>query len=352
MDFNEKQMRRSGGTGGYLLWCENAIGVKEDLNSEPGKKALGFDTDELADMLFVQIKRSPGNDASCLNLNHITAPPLLGVDPESFISGNSFTFSKALKSASIKNDWEFLDLPAQNNTIYGIADQTVLEWGLKIKIGDTLALRAENGQPLKIIIAGGLQSSVFQGNVLIGMKHFTRYFPSVSGSQILLIDGNRALTDTYKSSLSDRLGNYGVSIEKTSDRLVSFYQVTNTYLSVFGVFGAMGMIIGIAGLGFILLRNYNQRKHEFALMLATGFNVKLIRGMILSEQLLILFAGVTTGIVSAIAATLPSIKNSPDLPWLFLSLMIICMVITGFLALVLSVRSVTKNALIACLKKE
>ena len=102
MDFNEKQMRRSGGTGGYLLWCENAIGVKEDLNSKAGKKTLGLDTDELADMHFVQIKRSPGNDASCLNLNHITAPPLLGIDPESFISGNSFTFSKALKSRSIK----------------------------------------------------------------------------------------------------------------------------------------------------------------------------------------------------------------------------------------------------------
>ena len=87
-------------------------------------------------------------------------------------------------------------------------------------------------------------------------------------------------------------------------------------------------------------------------MLATGFNIKMIRGMILSEQLLILFAGVSTGIVSAIAATLPSVKNSPDLPWLFLSLMIICMVITGFLALALSVRSVTKNALIVCLKKE
>ena len=119
--------------------------------------------------------------------------------------------------------------------------------------------------------------------------------------------------------------------------------MTNTYLSVFGVFGAMGMIIGIAGLGFVLLRNYNQRKHEFALMLATGFNVKMIRGMILSEQLLILFAGVSTGIVSAIVATLPSVKNSPELPWLFLCLMIICMVITGFVALALSVRSVTKK---------
>jgi len=51
------------------------------------------------------------------------------------------------------------------------------------------------------------------------------------------------------------------------------------------------MIIGIIGLGFILLRNFNQRKKEFALMLAVGFQAAKIRRMIISEQLLILFAG-------------------------------------------------------------
>jgi ABC-type antimicrobial peptide transport system permease subunit len=205
---------------------------------------------------------------------------------------------------------------------------------------------------VNIIIAAGLQSSVFQGNVLIGKENFTKYYPSVSGSQVLLVDGNSAITDLYKSFLNERLAYYGVNIEKTSDRLASFYKVTNTYLSVFGIFGAFGMIIGIAGLGFVLLRNYNQRKQEFALMLATGFRVKNIRRMIFSEQVLILFAGVSTGIVSALVATSPSIKNSPDMPWLFMVLMILAIVITGLFALFLSVRSVTKDSLITSLKKE
>ena len=99
------------------------------------------------------------------------------------------------------------------------------------------------------------------------------------------------------------LENYGMNIEKTTDRLASFYEVTNTYLSVFGVFGALGMISGIAGLGFVLLRNYNQRKQEFALMLATGFHIKKIRQNDSSEQVLILFAGVSSGIISALVAT-------------------------------------------------
>ena len=93
----------------------------------------------------------------------------------------------------IENPWQFLNLPPVKNTIYGIADQTVLEWGLKIKPGDTLIMRSESGQKLNIIIAAGLKSSVFQGYVIIGMDNFRKYFPSVTGSSVLLVDGNKKI---------------------------------------------------------------------------------------------------------------------------------------------------------------
>jgi putative ABC transport system permease protein len=352
MTFNEKQLTNSGGTGGYLIWCENTIPVKDDLNSLSGRKSMGLDEDQLAEMRFVQMKKSSGNDASCLNLNHITAPPLLGIDPSDFIVRKSFSFSKVMRSGRFNDPWKYLNLPPDRNTIYGIADQTVLEWGLKLKTGDTLVIRAENGQPLNIILAAGLQSSVFQGNVLIGKENFTKYYPSVSGSSVALVDGNHALYELYKNTLTERLDSYGVVVEKSTDRLASFYKVTNTYLTVFGFFGALGMISGVAGLGFVLLRNYNQRKKEFALMMATGFHVKKIRRMIFSEQVFILFAGVITGVASAVVATLPSIKNNHEIPWLFMGLMIISIVLTGLSTLAISVRSVKSSSLVTSLRKE
>ena len=101
MTFNEKQLTNSGGTGGYLLWCETALPIKDDLNSLSGRKSAGLDDAQLGEMKFVQIKKSSGNDASCLNLNHITAPPLLGIDPADFIVRKSFSFSKVLRSEKI-----------------------------------------------------------------------------------------------------------------------------------------------------------------------------------------------------------------------------------------------------------
>jgi putative ABC transport system permease protein len=352
MDFNEKFLKRQAGTGGYLLWCESNLPVKENLNTKSGRKILGIDDDSLSAMSFTEIKRYSGNDASCLNLNHITSPPLLGIDPADFIARDAFSFAKVLNVEKTKNPWQYLKIDPGANTVYGIADQTVLDWGLKLSVGDTLILRSESGQPLNIILAAGLKSSVFQGYVIIGKENFTKYFPSVSGSSVLLVDGEPDLTDLYKTSLNDRFVNYGINIERTTDRLASFYEVTNTYLSVFGVFGALGMITGIAGLGFVILRNYNSRKREFALMLATGFTYKRIRRIIISEQILILFAGVSSGVISAIFATLTSVKAGQDIPWLFLFMMIMGITLSGLTAILLSVKSIRGDSLIASLKKE
>jgi ABC-type antimicrobial peptide transport system permease subunit len=87
-------------------------------------------------------------------------------------------------------------------------------------------------------------------------------------------------------------------------------------------------------------------------MLATGFNIKKIRRMLLSEQLLILFAGVISGVIPAITATLPSIKSNPDIPWLFMLVMVLLILLTGITAIFISIRSVSTQSLISSLKKE
>jgi ABC-type antimicrobial peptide transport system permease subunit len=350
-DFNSITDSKTSGTGGYLFWSENVIPIKQDLNQGSVRKDFGLDEDSLSGIRFEQMKRYSGNDASCLNLNHVSAPPLLGVDQQSFASEGAFSFAVKIKS-DIQNPWEFLSLNPGKNTVYGIADQTVLEWGLKIAVGDTLVMRAENGQPLNIIIAAGLESSVFQGYLLLGKEAFTKYYPSASGTTVMLVAGNSGAEGLYRRVLMDRFAGYGIDLERTSDRLASFYEITNTYLTVFGVFGGLGMVTGIAGLGFVILRNYNRRKHEFALLLALGFSFRNIRKMIFSEQLVILLAGIVSGTVSSLIATLPSLKSSQDIPWKFLVIILFLIFAVGSSAVMISIRSLSEGSLIQSLKKE
>ncbi len=349
---SEKMLLPSGGTGGFLLWAESAIPVKYNLNSPEGRKEFGLDEPELRELNFVQAKRLSGDDASCLNISHVTAPPVLGIDPRAFIEKGSFSFATRIKEAKEKNPWELLNETGKNDIIYGIADQTVLQWGLKIKTGDTLKYLTESGKPLKIVICAGLQSSVFQGYLLTGAANFEKYFPSVWGSSIFLADGRKDLSDFYINTISDRLSGSGVAAEPAIRKLASFFKVTNTYLEVFMMLGAFGLILGTAGLGFILKRNFNARKHEFALMLASGFTAGKIKNILFKDQLIILLWGIFTGSISALSATWPSIKHGADLPWMILLIMLVVMLLTGIIALLISVNQMNKTKLIPLLRNE
>jgi putative ABC transport system permease protein len=347
-----KMLLPSGGTGGYLLWMESAVPVREDLNTPEGRNEFGLNDPKLKDLKFVQAARVSGDDASCLNLNHVNSPPLLGIDPHDFIKKGSFSFVTRLKGIKDVNPWSLLETNPGANLIYGIADQTVLEWGLKLKTGDTLNYRSETGEKLGVIICGGLKSSVFQGNILIGAENIRKYFPSVPGSSVFLIDGNNDLAEYYRNVLSERLSGYGVSVRKAGDKLASFFQVTNTYLDVFTVLGAFGMVLGVAGMGFILMRNFFQRKREFALMVATGYTIRKIRRYLLKDQVIILLWGVLTGTVAGLVSTLPSLRSGSEIPWTIIIVMVITIVVVGMGALLLSVRMISRKSLIVQLRRE
>lgn len=352
MNISGDMLEPAGGTGGYLHWGESSVPVRSNLNSSQGRKEFGFDEPELRDLYFIQARKTSGNDASCLNLNHIASPPLLGIDPAEFVKKGSFSFASKLKSLKKTNPWAALDYPPAKGTVFGIADQTVLQYGLKIKVGDTLKIRSESGQILNVVIAAGLRSSVFQGFVLIGNKNFIRYFPSIPGNQIFLTDGDPGLSDFYKQILSERLSEFGVHFESATERLSSFFVVTNTYLSVFTILGGIGMILGVVGLGFVLIRNFNQRKRDFGFMMAAGFSVGNIRKIVFAEQSIILISGTLTGLISALIATRPSIMDNSGIPWKTILIMIILIMAAGFTALGVSLRSIRKETLISKIRKE
>ena len=160
------------------------------------------------------------------------------------------------------------------------------------------------------------------------------------------------MSEVYRNTLNERLSGYGFSSQDAGEKLASFFQVANTYLNVFAVLGAFGMILGIAGLGFVLLRNYNIRRLEFAFLSATGFSETAIRKLILKDQMIILFWGVITGTVSGLTATVPSIMSGNEMPWGIILIMILSIISAGSAVLYLTVRSIRSATLISQLRKE
>jgi ABC-type antimicrobial peptide transport system permease subunit len=277
---------------------------------------------------------------------------VLGIDPKYFINKKSFTFSSLISLADKSNPWEILENNASDNIIYGVADQTVLEWGLKKKTGDTLKFRSESGEQLNIVVAGGFRSSIFQGYLLIGEDNFDRFYPTVTGNSVFLLRDSKGVADSVAQVMSDRFENYGITVQKAPERLATFFRVTNTYLSVFTMLGAFGMLLGVIGLGFVLNRNYTSRKKEFALMIASGFKVSDIKWIILWEQILILIAGIITGFASGLIASSSSVENLREVPWISLAGIMTAVAFTGLISLLVSVKGIHHDSVVTALRTE
>jgi ABC-type antimicrobial peptide transport system permease subunit len=351
MHADEGSTDNKGGTGGYDLWAETTVPVNEELNSINGMKALGLE-EFSGKFSVVQGKRTSGDDASCLNLNHVSSPPIIGINPTGFINNGSFSFASLLPGADREKPWEIITRREDCNVIFGFADQTVLDWGLKKKTGDTLVFRSESGGLLKLVIAGGLKASVFQGYIITDSKWISEFYPSVSGSSVFLIKCEDHIANSFNDAIRTRLEPYGVEILPAAERLKGFYEVTNTYLAVFTILGGFGIILGVAGLGFVLRFNYNLRKKEFALMLATGYTESAIRRIIYGEQIFTLFAGIATGLVSGIISTLPSITGGGGVEWISIAVIIAAMAVTGSISLSVAVRSLRDLSLTSALRRE
>jgi len=354
--FYEVEQNRKSGTGGFLYWGETSLPVPFNLNTNEGKQKLGIDKQDTIfnKMKFVQFYNHVGDDASCLNLNQVQKPGILAVNPRELDQRHCFSFANLLSGIDSQSPWLALNRSFNDSVIPAYADQTVITWGLMKKAGDTLNYTDERGKPLKVVLTGGLSSSIFQGSILISDQFFIRHFPSASGgSRYFLVDAPQNEKQEVAEVLTNYLKDYGLELTATSERLAEFNSVTNTYLNVFLLLGGLGVLIGTIGLGIVLLRNMMERKFELALLTAVGYQRKTLFKVIFTENVLLLIAGILIGVLSALVGILPSILSPAfSIPYGFVTSILILILLNGLTWIWISVRQVLKGNLSQSLRNE
>lgn len=293
----------SSGTGGFLYYAQSTVPVLQNLNDPAVQYEYGLEEDAS----FVQLRLADGDDASCLNLNKIVNPRILGVDPSS-LEGR-FSFVTRTSFLSEDDPWGSLNQNLPGGLIPAIADETVIKYGLGMSVGDTLRYTNSRGASMELLLVGGMAPSIFQGSVLISNEHFLEHYPESSGSHIFLVEGQRSDTALISADLSRGMRDLGWDMQLCSARLAEFNSVTNAYLSIFMLMGALGLLLGTFGLVVVLSRSILERKQEIALLKAVGYPRKEIRKLITREYFFLLFWGILSGFGSAIIATLPSILS-------------------------------------------
>ena len=102
-------------------------------------------------------------------------------------------------------------------------------------------------------------------------------------------------------------------------RLNAFNAVQTTYLSTFQVLGGLGLLLGTAGLGVVVLRNVLERRGELALLAAVGLAPRALRRLVVAEHAALQTLGLALGLAAALLALLP-VLLSPSAQISFVSL--------------------------------
>jgi putative ABC transport system permease protein len=350
-------VRRDSGTGGFAFYGETTLPVLYDLNSDTGRNNFRLSSIEGEGVRFVQLRVHEGDDASCLNLNRIENPRLLGVNPEELAVRGSFSFIKTMDRDTGENPWLLLNKHFDKDTIPAIADHTVMSWGIKKSVGDTMEYTDERGNKFKLILVAGLGNSIFQGNILISEKSFLERFPSASGSRVLLIDLPENLEENNVGQISEKLlkafRDIGLDMVPSAQRLLEFNSVQNTYLSIFLVLGGLGLILGSFGIGIVVIRNTIEMRGELALLRAIGLKRRSLTLMLLAEHLPLLAAGLICGTAAAVAASLPALFSpGRDLPFVFMAVILGIIEVSGTILTYIAVKLAARGDLLPALSKE
>jgi ABC-type antimicrobial peptide transport system permease subunit len=350
------------GNGGFALMAQSDQPIYQDLGDSAGRADLGFsdaDSRTLSAAKVVSFRVRPGDDASCLNLYQPRQPRILGV-PRKFIDRDGFVFSAHAPGTPpmAANPWLLLqqDLAADPSGIPVapvVVDQTTADYALHLPLGGQLEIVDGSGRTVKLRIAGLLEDSIFQGDVLMDEQAFQRLFPQQSGYRLFLLETSPKSTPEIQRALERALGDYGLVAETTGQRLAALMAVENTYLSTFQALGGLGVLLGTLGLAAVQFRNVIERRRELAVMRAVGFRRAVLGRLVMLENSLLLLGGLGCGVLAALAAVLPHLlAGGASIPWRFLAGTLLLVLAVGLLAGLSAVRAAVRTPLLAALRNE
>ena len=345
--------KRASGTGGFTLLGESSLPILYDLDSKKGRQYYALERIQAEDVDFVQFRVKAGDDASCLNLNRVSNPQVLGVDPEELSGRKAFTFVDMTDDLDPQNPWSGLNQTLPDGSIPAVADHTVIVWGLGKSVGDTLNYQDEYGEEFKIKLVGGLANSIFQGNIIISEEAFLKRYPSLSGYRFFLLDTPADTRDAVAEDVSWAMQDQGMDLVSTTERLADFNKVENTYLSIFLILGSFGLVLGSIGIGIVVWRNINERQGELALLRAVGFQRNSLLVLVLSEHFMLLSIGVIFGVLAALLATLPALLTpGSEVPYLTLFILLLLVLSNGVIWTYAATALATKKDLLPALRSE
>ncbi|MCL2683422.1 MAG: ABC transporter permease [Bacteroidales bacterium] len=205
-------------TGGFALWVETAVPVFHNLQTEEGRTKLGL-TDLHEDVHIVQLLKYSADDASCLNLNRVVTPNVLGINMED-LKNSDFRITKTIAGADVhvrannvdNNGTDYKSAPAKT------VKQADVSTALRCARHDNAKREREGREGFGGFAAKSFSPSPLQNTVIPSGAHKVREVeesPCYNGVYPALVDET-----VLKWSLGKKLGDTLIYLGEKGDTIL------------------------------------------------------------------------------------------------------------------------------------
>jgi putative ABC transport system permease protein len=175
----------------------------------------------------------------------------------------------------------------------------------------------------RVTVAGVMSSFLFSGGIVGASQLLWNNF-QVGTGQFGFVKVYSGTDPTLVANIMKkdfaRLGMVTIVIPVI---ISNFIQISQSFLGVFEAFLALGLVVGIAGLGIISIRSVVERRKEIGVLRAIGFRKNMVLSAFLLENSYVALLGILIGIVLGIdlgyaIATSPGSNLTFVIPWVSL----------------------------------
>jgi putative ABC transport system permease protein len=167
-------------------------------------------------------------------------------------------------------------------------------FGIGLEVGQVIAFKNQLGMVYNLMIAGIMKQNAMQG-AFMGEQVVRSEFLA-SGYALLLVKFQPGLDTGEQAVLLEKSflanGLQTIDIQALARQITS---LVNSMFTLFEAFLAMGLIVGISGLGIITIRSIHERRIEIGMMRAIGYRKSMVVANFAIESAFISLLGIVIG---------------------------------------------------------
>ena len=184
----------------------------------------------------------------------------------------------------------------------------------RVQVGDTVQLlHPVTNQPIDLTVAGVLQADPFLiptgAYVSTDFVRATLRATSADARQFVALAPG-ADPEATVARVEDAFLANGAEAGTIRDAVRLNLRTFRNFLALMRGYLALGLLIGIAGLGVVMIRAVRERRREIGMLRAMGVSATVVRRAFLLEALFIALQGIVLGVVLGLVTSYSVLTNS------------------------------------------